>query len=79
MTKKKIELEDKVEQLAEKYMDVTEDDLDELVNKALPYYIKKKLGTKEVRAILKEKGNDDESSKYLDEYIQNNINSHWNI
>lgn len=36
-------------------MEITEDDLDELVNQALSYYIEKKLGTKEVRAIMKEK------------------------
>lgn len=77
MSKKRIELEDDVEQLVEKYMDVTEDDLDELINKALPYYIKKHLTSKEIKAALHQK--DDESSKYMDEYIRNNIDSHWNL
>ena len=77
MVKKKFELEENVAKLAEKYIDTTEIDWNELVNKAIKYYISKKLGINEVKAMLKE--NDDESAKYLDEYIQNNIDSHWNI
>ena len=77
MVKKKFELEENVAKLAEKYIDTTEIDWNELVNKAIKYYISKKLGTSEVKAMLKE--NDDESAKYLDEYIQNSIDSDWNI
>lgn len=77
MSKRKIELNDDVDQLVNKYLEATEDDFNELANDALLYYIKKRLTSKEVREALKNKG--DDSSKYLDEYIQNNIQNHWNI
>ncbi|WP_251716388.1 hypothetical protein [Lactobacillus agrestimuris] len=77
MSKRKIELNDDVDQLVNKYLEATEDDFNELANDALLYYIKKRLTSKEVREALKNKG--DDSSKYLDEYIQNSIQSHWNI
>ena len=69
MSKRKIELNDDVDQLVNKYLEATEDDFNELANDALLYYIKKRLTSKEVREALKNKG--DDSSKYLDEYIQN--------
>ena len=43
MVKKKFELEENVAKLAEKYIDTTEIDWNELVNKAIKYYISKKL------------------------------------
>ena len=77
MSKRKIELNDDVDQLVNKYLEATEDDFNELANDALLYYIKKRLTSKEVREALKNKG--DDSSKYLAESIQNSIQRPWNI
>lgn len=77
MARKKFELDKDVEKLVDKYIDTTEIDWDELINKSLKYYISNKLTSKEVKKLLKE--NDDESAKYLDEYVRNSIDSHWNL
>ncbi|RVU72390.1 hypothetical protein [Lactobacillus xujianguonis] len=77
MAKRKVELDSQADKLAEKYMELTESDFNELTNAALKYYISKRLSSKEIRQIMKEK--DSEDSKYLDEYLQHTLNSNWNI
>lgn len=77
MTKKKVELNDKVELLVTKYMEDTGEDFNQIVNEALPQYIKRRMTPKEVRKALKNGNQDD--SKFLDEYLQNHISNNWNI
>lgn len=77
MAKKKFDLDNNIQELVDKYVETTEIDWDELVNKALKYYITNKLGSKKLREMMKD--SDSEAAKYLDEYVSNNIDSHWNI
>lgn len=77
MARKKIELDKDIENLVAKYIDTTEIDWNKLVNKSLKYYITNKLNSKEVKKLIKD--SDTESAKYLDEYVRNNIDNHWNM
>ncbi|KRL15397.1 hypothetical protein LA664_02525 [Lactobacillus amylolyticus] len=77
MARKKIELDKDIENLVAKYIDTTEIDWNRLVNKSLKYYITNKLNSKEVKKLIK--NSDAESAKYLDEYVRNNIDNHWNM
>lgn len=77
MARKKIELDKDIENLVAKYIDTTEIDWNKLVNKSLKYYITNKLNPKEVKKLIKD--SDTESAKYLDEYVRNNIDNHWNM
>ncbi|WP_281828718.1 MULTISPECIES: hypothetical protein [Lactobacillus] len=77
MARKKIELDKDIENLVAKYIDTTEIDWNKLVNKSLKYYITNKLNSKEVKKLIKD--SDAESAKYLDEYVRNNIDNHWNM
>ncbi|ARD07318.1 hypothetical protein B1745_06900 [Lactobacillus amylolyticus] len=77
MARKKIELDKDIENLVAKYIDTTEIDWNRLVNKSLKYYITNKLNSKEVKKLIKD--SDAESAKYLDEYVRNNIDNHWNM
>lgn len=77
MARKRFEMNDDVEKLVNKYLEMTNCNLDELTNKALRYYIAKQLGSKEVREALKKKDPDD--LKFLDEMNQHYLNSQWNM
>lgn len=77
MARKKIELDKDIENLVAKYIDTTEIDWNRLVNESLKYYITNKLNSKEVKKLIKD--SDAESAKYLDEYVRNNIDNHWNM
>lgn len=77
MARKKFELDEDIENLVDTYIETTDVDWNDLINKSLKCYITTKLGSKEVREILKKSNSD--ASKYLDEYVRNNIDSHWNI
>lgn len=77
MVRRRFELNDDVEKLVNKYLEMTDCNFDELTNKALRSYIAKQLGTKEVREALKKKDPDD--LKFLDAMNQHNLNSHWEI
>ena len=71
MGRKRIELNDKVEKLAEKYMSMTGMNFDELTNKALKFYIVNQLSSRQVKEALKQA--DDESTKYVDQIFQNSL------
>lgn len=70
MARKKINLNDDVQALVDRYLDMNDDklDLNELTNKALKFYIVKHLSNKEVKQILKQK--DAETSKYFDDLLR---------
>lgn len=70
MARKKINLNDDVQALVDRYLDMNDDklDLNELTNKALKFYIVKHLSSKEVKQILKQK--DAETSKYFDDLLR---------
>jgi len=71
MGRKRIELNDKVEKLAEKYMSMTGMNFDELTNKALKFYIVNQLSSRQVKEALKQA--DDESTKYVDQIFHNSL------
>lgn len=62
MSRKKIELNEKVEKLAEKYLQLTRTDLDDLTNTALKAYLIDHLNSNQIKEALKD--NDDISSEY---------------
>lgn len=74
MARKRIELNDEVEALVEKYLNMNDDkmDLNELTNKALKFYIVNHLSSKEVKEILKQK--DIDTSKYVDDMLRSSYN-----
>lgn len=74
MARKRIELNDEVEALVEKYLNMNDDkmDLNELTNKALKFYIVNHLSSKEVKEILKQK--DIDTSKYVDDMFRSSYN-----
>lgn len=73
MAKKKIELNDEVEKLVNRYTEMTEMDLNEVINKALKFYIINQMSSQEVKEALKQK--DVETSKYIDEIFKDHINN----
>ena len=62
MSRKKIELNGKVEKLAEKYLQITGTDLDDLTNAALKAYLIDHLNSNQINEALKD--SDDISSEY---------------
>lgn len=62
MSRKKIELNGKVEKLAEKYLQITGTDLDDLTNAALKAYLIDHLNSNQIKEALKD--SDDISSEY---------------
>ena len=62
MSRKKIELNGKVEKLAEKYLQITGTDLDDLTNAALKAYLIDHLNSNQIKEALKD--SDDVSSEY---------------
>lgn len=62
MSRKKIELNGKVEKLAEKYLQITGTDLDDLTNAALKAYLIDHLNSNQIKETLKDA--DDVSSEY---------------
>lgn len=62
MSRKKIELNGKVEKLAEKYLQITGTDLDDLTNAALKAYLVDHLNSNQIKEALKDA--DDVSSEY---------------
>lgn len=68
---KRIELNDRIEKLSEKYMAMTGMNLDELTNKALKFYIVNQLSSHKVKRVLRK--DDSESTKYADQIFQNSL------
>ena len=64
MSRKKIELNGKVEKLAEKYLQITGTDLDDLTNAALKAYLIDHLNSNQIKEALKDA--DDVSSEYAE-------------
>lgn len=62
MSRKRIELSEKVEKLTAKYLQVTNEDLNDLVNNALKAYLVDHLNSNQIKEALK--NGDDVSSKY---------------
>lgn len=62
MSRKKIELNGKVEKLAEKYLQITGTDLDDLTNAALKAYLIDHLNSNQIKEALKDA--DDVSLEY---------------
>lgn len=54
MSRKKIELNEKVEKMAEKYLQMTDTDLDDLTNTALKVYLLNHLNSNQIRDALKD-------------------------
>ncbi|QGV05299.1 hypothetical protein [Lactobacillus acetotolerans] len=71
MGRKRIELNDRIEKLFEKYMAMTGMNLDELTNKALKFYIVNQLSSHKVKRVLRK--DDSESTKYADQIFQNSL------
>lgn len=71
MGRKRIELNDRIEKLSEKYMAMTGMNLDELTNKALKFYIVNQLSSHKVERVLRK--DDSESTKYADQIFQNSL------
>jgi hypothetical protein len=71
MGRKRIELNDRIEKLSEKYMAMTGMNLDELTNKALKFYIVNQLSSHKVKRVLRK--DDSESTKYADQIFQNSL------
>lgn len=71
MGRKRIELNDRIEKLSEKYMAMTGMNLDELTNKALKFYIVNQLSSHKVKRVLQK--DDSESTKYADQIFQNSL------
>lgn len=64
MSRKKIELDKKVEKLAEKYLQITQTDLNDLTNTALKAYLLDHLNSNQIKDALKD--TDDISSEYTE-------------
>lgn len=62
MSKKKIELDKKVEKMAEKYLKITQTSLDDLTNTALKAYLFDHLNSNQIKDALKD--TDNISSEY---------------
>lgn len=62
MSRKRIELSEKVEKLTAKYLQVTNEDLNDLVNNALKAYLVDHLNSNQIKEALK--NGDDVSYKY---------------
>lgn len=75
MARKKFYLNDNTEKLVNKYMEQTDQNFEQLMNKAVRFYLINKLGVKEARKCLKSKDGDD--SKYIDELLSSNINDEY--
>ncbi|RMC23525.1 MULTISPECIES: hypothetical protein [unclassified Lactobacillus] len=71
MSKRKIELNEKVEKLAAKYLKTYDIDLDTLTNKALKAYLIDHLSSSQIKEALRE--NDNTSSNYSGRLFPNNI------
>lgn len=64
MSRKKIKLDKKVEKLAEKYLQITQTDLNDLTNAALKAYLLDHLNSNQIKDALKD--TDDISSEYTE-------------
>lgn len=73
LTKKKVEINDQVDLLVQKYMTMSGKDLNEVVNDALKAYLAQHLSQRVVKETLKRK--DPSDAKYLDEMFKDNINN----
>lgn len=76
MAKEKIRLDSEVEKLVNRYRDLNGLKLDDLINKALRFYIVHQLGSKEVRAALRAKDNN--SAQIIDKLLRNNFHNNLN-
>lgn len=73
MPRKKIELNNDVEKLVEKYMGLTGESLDSIVNKALKNYTINNMSPNEVKDALKKA--DMEAGRYIDHMFKDSINN----
>ena len=71
MSRKKIELTEKVAKLTEKYLEVNDTDFNDLINKALKTYLIDHLNSSQVRDALKK--TDDFNSEYAGKWFQERI------
>ncbi|WP_317637436.1 hypothetical protein [Lactobacillus xylocopicola] len=73
MSKKKIELSEKVTKLVQKYLEISGGNLDELTNEALLTYLTDHLKSSQIKDALKER--DEADANYADKLIHNEINN----
>ena len=71
MSRKKIELTEKVAKLTEKYLEVNDTDFNDLINKALKLYLMDYLNSSQIKEALKK--TDDFNSKYAGKWFQESI------
>ena len=71
MSRKKIELTEKVAKLTEKYLEVNDTDFNDLINKALKTYLIDHLNSSQVKDALKK--TDDLNSEYAGKWFQERI------
>ena len=71
MSRKKIELTEKVAKLTEKYLEVNDTDFNNLINKALKTYLIDHLNSSQVKDALKK--TDDFNSEYAGKWFQERI------
>ncbi|MDF7639781.1 hypothetical protein PT285_10255 [Lactobacillus sp. ESL0791] len=74
MIRKKIEINDEIEKLAEKYADLTNKDLNEVINEALKFYLVEQLGSRQVKRALKDNDSESNTSKIIDQLLNSNFN-----
>lgn len=71
MSRKKIELTEKVAKLTEKYLEVNDTDFNDLINKALKLYLMDHLNSSQIKEALKK--TDDFNSTYAGKWFQESI------
>lgn len=71
MSRKKIELNEKVAKLTAKYMEVTDTDFNDLINEALKMYLFDRLNSSQIKDALKK--SDDTSSEYTGRLFKERI------
>lgn len=77
MSREKFNLNSDVAKLVNHYLTMTDCSFDELVNKALHFYIAKQLGSKETRAALRQK--DPDEFRFLDHLNNDYLQSHGDL
>ena len=71
MSRKKIELTDKVAKLTDKYLETTDTEFNDLINKALKLYLLDHLSSSQIKDALKK--TEDFTSEYAGKWFQESI------
>ncbi|GFZ26478.1 hypothetical protein [Lactobacillus corticis] len=77
MTKYRIKVDESVSTLLEKYLEKTDQSLDQVANEALKTYLLTKFNSREARRILNDCENSKDYSSLLDRFASNDIDDHY--